>query len=139
MNMLGKLEIHCEFKHQGCEEVVILENLNQHTMKCKYNQWNRKMKCKKCFCEYPDKSRHDCVEALLDLNRKANQEIEALKRSPIKKRVSPVRPTSEPIVIGAREESLQRDIKNLREEKENLLKTIQELTKTEVNSIIKSW
>ncbi|CAG2170008.1 unnamed protein product [Oppiella nova] len=75
MNMLGKLKIRCDFKDKGCKEVVNLEDLTQHAVKCKYN--------------VETKSGHDCIKSLLELNRKANEEINALKRNPL--------PTSPPI------------------------------------------
>src|SRR5258708_18969920 len=87
MNMLGKLKIRCDFKDKGCKEVVNLEDLAQHAVKCKYNVETKVKKCKKCFCE--QKSGHDCIKSLLELNRKANEEINALKRNPL--------PTSPPI------------------------------------------
>ena len=129
VNMLGKLKIRCDFKDQGCKEVVLLENLNHHTLKCKYNAENKKKKCKKCFIEYPDKSKHDCVEALLDLNRKANQEIETLRRGSNPKPMISFNQTSAQLAISSREESLQRELRDLKAEKENFLKTIQELSK----------
>ena len=135
--MLGKLKIRCDFKDKGCKEVVLLENLTQHTIKCKYNVEKLKKKCKKCFVEYPDKSSHDCIRALLELNRKANEEIEALKRrsgpsvtvSPISTTPTRVQSVSSSAQI-LREESLLREIRELKSEKENFLKTIQELSQS---------
>ena len=101
MYMLSKLQIKCQFRDNGCREVLLLDSLNEHTLNCTFNSVVKT--CDKCFAEYTDNSSHDCIKALLELNRKANQEICKLKS-----------------------------------EKENFLKTIQELSQNddEVNKNI---
>ncbi|CAG2109170.1 unnamed protein product, partial [Medioppia subpectinata] len=129
------------------KEVVNLEDLIQHTTKCKYNVDKNVKKCKKCFCE--QKSGHDCIKSLLELNRKANEEIDALKRKPMATSPpvrqpapqppmpvvsAPVRPMSLFNTGGAasalREQQLMREINELKTEKMNFLKTIQDLSNT---------
>ena len=127
--MLGKLKIRCDFKDKGCKEVLFLENLSQHTVKCRYNCENQKKKCKKCLCEYPAKSSHDCVKALLELNKKANEEIEALKCNSSAKSTSPSpQAIAQNLAQNMREQSLLREIRELKSEKENFLKTIQDMS-----------
>jgi hypothetical protein len=82
--MLGKLKIKCDIKQNGCKEVLLLENLSQHTVECLYNV----EMCKKCLCEIQDKSVHDCIKTLLELNRKANVKIATLEHNSSAKMVS---------------------------------------------------
>ena len=73
-NLLGKLQISCEFRDKGCKEILRLEDLNKHLDDCPFN-----LKiCKKCFCVC--KVTHNCVQELLDLNKKENQIIESLRQ-----------------------------------------------------------
>ena len=131
MNMLGKLKVKCEFKDKGCKEVVFLENLSTHTVKCRYNCENQKKKCKKCLCDFPPKSSHDCIKALLELNKKCNEEIDALKRNSTVKPTSPSpQTTAANLAQNMREQSLLREIRELKTEKENFLKTIQDMSQS---------
>ncbi|XP_054153477.1 uncharacterized protein LOC128952157 isoform X2 [Oppia nitens] len=147
VNMLGKLKIKCDFRDKGCKEVISLEDLSNHVIKCRYNVQKEIKKCKKCFCEI-QKTGHDCIKALLELNRKANGEIETLKRKPQPSAVplrapappvptvTPTRPTSllttsSVLSASLREQSLLREIRELKAEKENFLKTIQDLTNSQ--------
>ncbi|CAG2166305.1 unnamed protein product [Oppiella nova] len=70
--MFGKLEIKCQFSDNGCPSVVPLDQLSQHVDSCPYDA----SKCGKCFCEQT--SGHDCIQALLALNRTTNNEIKTL-------------------------------------------------------------
>ena len=70
--ILGKLKIKCQFSDNGCPSVVPLDQLPQHVDSCPYDA----SKCGKCFCEQT--SGHDCIQALLALNRTANNEIKTL-------------------------------------------------------------
>ncbi|CAG2169890.1 unnamed protein product [Oppiella nova] len=98
VNMLGNLNIKCEFWDNGCREVYNLEDLIQHNAICEHNEANRPKTCDVCYC---DKTRdHDCVEALLEDKCNANDEINFLKRT----------------------------VKELKIEKDNFLKTIQEMS-----------
>ncbi|XP_054158206.1 kelch-like protein 1 [Oppia nitens] len=40
VNMLGKLQIKCDFQDKGCTEVIILEYLTNHLNNCRYNPSN---------------------------------------------------------------------------------------------------
>ncbi|CAG2107840.1 unnamed protein product [Medioppia subpectinata] len=73
-NMLGRLNIRCDYADNGCPEVMSLNGLAQHADRCPYDTF----KCKHCFCK--QKSGHDCIQALLALNRNAKQEIARLKQ-----------------------------------------------------------
>ncbi|CAG2175309.1 unnamed protein product, partial [Oppiella nova] len=82
LNILAKLEIRCDFASNGCQEVLKLEELSQHSSKCYFGSGF----CEKCFClisesDESHKSVHNCVQSLLQLNRKSNQEIESLKQT----------------------------------------------------------
>ncbi|CAG2175107.1 unnamed protein product [Oppiella nova] len=71
--MLGKLKISCDNKDYGCPEVVPLEDLDHHKANCEF----KATQCPRCLCD--KKPNHDCIEALMQLNRNANQEIQSLK------------------------------------------------------------
>src|SRR6185437_9375356 len=72
--ILGKLKIKCQFCDNGCPSVVPLDQLSLHVDSCPYDA----SKCGKCFCEQT--SGHDCIQALLALNRTANNEIKTLNQ-----------------------------------------------------------
>ncbi|CAG2165545.1 unnamed protein product, partial [Oppiella nova] len=96
-NMLGNLSIKCDFWDKGCRKVVNLDDLIQHTAICEHNEANRPKTCDVCYC---DKTRdHDCVDALLEAKCSANDEIDLLKRT----------------------------VKELKSEKDQFLKTIQDI------------
>ncbi|CAG2170248.1 unnamed protein product, partial [Oppiella nova] len=80
MNGLGKLQIRCDFKDKGCEQLINLEDLTLHTNSCRFRF--KPQKCDKCLCDL-DFFGHNCIQSLLRLNQKANQEIEAMKRQPM--------------------------------------------------------
>jgi len=123
--MLGKMKIRCDYREKGCKEVITLENLTHHLLSCRYNV-DKTKKCKKCFCDM--KSGHDCVKTLLELNKKANEQIDALKK---KCESTDVRAeNSNRFVSAQRESSLLRELRQLKLERENFLKTIQELSNT---------
>ncbi|XP_054158207.1 E3 ubiquitin-protein ligase NRDP1-like, partial [Oppia nitens] len=39
-NMLGKLQIKCDFRDKGCTEIISLEELSKHVNNCPYNSSN---------------------------------------------------------------------------------------------------
>ncbi len=128
--MLGKLKIKCDFREKGCKEILVLENLAQHLLSCRYNV-DKTKKCKKCLCDA--KSSHDCVKALMELNKKANEEIDSLKK---KYESTSSRPEISSRLetrfnSDQREGSLLRELRDLKLEKENFLKTIQELSNSQ--------
>jgi chromosome segregation ATPase len=72
-NMLGKLKIRCVYEKNGCKEILLLDNLENHEKTCCYD----KKTCEKCFCDLS--SDHDCVKSLLDSKQeltKSNEELE---------------------------------------------------------------
>lgn len=133
-NMLGKLKIHCDYKSSGCKEIVALEALDQHLLKCKANPANKIKKCSKCNCEIM-KGGHDCIKSLLEINRKANEEITKLKKQCEE---ASSRPTVPPMVRVLPQvpinrftdrdvDALKKEVAELKLEKENFLKTIQDM------------
>ncbi|CAG2173281.1 unnamed protein product, partial [Oppiella nova] len=79
VNNLGNLNINCEFWDNGCQEVIKLEDLIQHTAICEHNEAKRPKACDVCYC---DKTRdHDCVKALLVVKCSANIEIDFLRKT----------------------------------------------------------
>jgi hypothetical protein len=78
--MLGKLEIHCINKKNGCDEILKLENLELHEKSCLYV----KSMCDSCKCQMSP--RHNCVKSLLEtkymlieLSEDLKTEINSLK------------------------------------------------------------
>jgi hypothetical protein len=72
-NMLGKMRIRCIYDKNGCKEVLMLENLENHEKLCRFN----KKICEKCFCG--QSLNHDCVKSLLDSKQeliKSNEELQ---------------------------------------------------------------
>ena len=63
VNMLQNLKISCDYKENGCDEVVKLENLTKHTTSCQFNV----TKCDQCY--YVKKPGHNCVLAKLELSQ----------------------------------------------------------------------
>jgi hypothetical protein len=57
--MLGKLKIRCIYDKNGCEEILLLDNLEHHEKICRFN----KSFCEKCFCNLSID--HNCIESLL--------------------------------------------------------------------------
>ncbi|CAG2177811.1 unnamed protein product [Oppiella nova] len=74
VNMLMNLKIRCDFQESGCNEVLKLGELTQHTITCKFMD----SICQLCHCEKLFK--HNCVESLLDLINKMNKDNQDLKR-----------------------------------------------------------
>jgi hypothetical protein len=105
--MLGRLNITCDNRNQGCNELITLEKLNDHLIVCKYKQ--KDDKCNICNCIKLN-SGHNCVTSLLELTRQLRENNDEANKS----------------VLG--------ELKQLRLEKENFLKTIQELSNMTENN-----
>lgn len=71
---MGKFKIRCIYTKHGCEEILLLDNLENHEKSCEFE----KPFCKKCFCDRS--SNHDCIKSLLDLKQKLTQENENLQK-----------------------------------------------------------
>ncbi len=69
LNMLGNLKISCPFKEKGCDEIMLLENHDNHLIKCRFN----KKLCKDCECEILND--HNCVRSLLEANKYLKQSL----------------------------------------------------------------
>jgi hypothetical protein len=57
--MLGKLKIRCIYDKNGCKEILLLDNLENHEKICRFD----KAFCEKCFCNLS--LDHNCIESLL--------------------------------------------------------------------------
>jgi len=71
--MLGKMKIRCINELKGCKEVLKVDNLDLHEKCCHFN----KPICVKCKCHMD--SDHDCIESLLESNRKLIESSNKLK------------------------------------------------------------
>jgi hypothetical protein len=61
--MLGKMKIRCIYDKNGCKEVLLLDNLENHQKSCRFD----KTFCDKCF--FRQSTDHNCVERLLECKR----------------------------------------------------------------------
>jgi len=71
LNILAKLKICCENRDKGCNEVLLLDNLNNHIKSCRF----KKELCKQCKCEIFDG--HNCVKCLLEVNAKLADKLKS--------------------------------------------------------------
>ncbi len=107
--MLGKLKIRCIYNKNGCQEILLLNNLEKHEKTCRF----AKPYCEKCFCEFSVD--HDCVKSLLELNQKLIE-----RNSELQKELN----------------SATDKIVSMNSEIENYLQTIQGLTNKNPTKII---
>jgi len=56
--MLGKLKIRCIYNENGCQQILSLDNLQNHEKNCSFNF------CDKCLCKRSVD--HDCIKSLLE-------------------------------------------------------------------------
>jgi len=68
--MLGKLKISCSNRTKGCEQIILLDNLNDHIKLCSFNG----KICKICQFEILDG--HNCVKCLREANKKLEDVLE---------------------------------------------------------------
>ncbi len=68
--MLGKLTIRCKFEKNGCQQILLLDNLSLHENGCDF----REKLCDKCFCVLIEN--HECV---LGANRRLRETIVGLE------------------------------------------------------------
>ncbi len=71
--MLGKLTIRCKYEENGCQQILLLDNLSLHENSCDF----REKLCDKCFCVLLEN--HDCVQSLLGANRRLSETIVGLE------------------------------------------------------------
>ncbi len=57
---MGKLKIRCIYNENGCQEILLLNNLENHEKTCRFG----KPFCDKCHCILS--VNHNCVESLLE-------------------------------------------------------------------------
>lgn len=65
--MLGKLKIRCIYSINGCQEILSLNNLDDHQKSCRFET------CEDCFCIRSVD--HNCVKSLLESKRKSDEII----------------------------------------------------------------
>jgi hypothetical protein len=70
--MLGKLTIRCKYEENGCQTILLLDNLSLHENSCDF----REKFCDKCFCVLLEN--HDCVQSLLEADRSLSETIVGL-------------------------------------------------------------
>jgi hypothetical protein len=71
--MMGKLKIRCTYEKNGCREVLLLDNLDNHEKSCRFDE----RICNKCCCKMS--GNHDCVESLLISKQKLIESHSELK------------------------------------------------------------
>lgn len=78
-NLLGKLEIKCNFEFAGCETIVKLEDLEDHVKNCKFN-FGIDVPCTECGLAKPqnDSGAHNCIKELSRLVMTQQRENEKL-------------------------------------------------------------
>lgn len=79
-NLINHLQIHCEFRSKGCEQIVMLEELDTHKLKCNYNP-EIPIECPKNCGAFVAKNRleeHDCIRELRELLCKQQKQISQL-------------------------------------------------------------
>jgi hypothetical protein len=106
--MLGKLKIRCIYNKNGCQEVLLLDNLENHEKTCRFD----KPFCDRCFCLLL--ADHNCVESLLQSKRILIETNNQLKESNSQ--------LKEELNLA------NNKISSLNSEIENYLQTIQKLT-----------
>jgi hypothetical protein len=67
--MLGKLKIYCNNRSKGCEDIFILDNLENHLKCCSYET----KLCKECG--FPEVANHNCIQCLLEANHKLEDKL----------------------------------------------------------------
>lgn len=79
-NLINHLQLHCDFRVKGCEQIVTLEELDSHKLRCNFNP-EIPIECpKKCGAFVPKNrlSEHDCIRELRDLLCKQQKQISQL-------------------------------------------------------------
>jgi hypothetical protein len=113
--MLGKLKIRCIYNENGCKEILILDNLENHQKSCRFD----KPICDQCFgLRSVD---HNCVKYLLESQQKLIESNKELQKE----------------LNSAKDK-----ISSLEKEIESYLQTIQELTianEDKVEPILKTY
>lgn len=100
--MLSALRLSCKFKDKGCDQILFLENYDNHIELCPFN----KKVCPICQCEVLVD--HNCIESLLELNKYLKEDMDsALNKNQL----------------------LSQKLQEFKREKDGLLQTIQNLSK----------
>ncbi len=69
---MGKLKIRCINDKNGCQEILLLDNLDNHEKQCPYDL------CGNCFCK--KSGNHDCIKTLLESKQRLIQSNEELHK-----------------------------------------------------------
>lgn len=79
-NLINHLQIYCDFKAKGCQQAVMLEELESHKLRCSFNP-EILIECPNGCGAFVPKNRlseHDCILELRDLLRKQQKQISQL-------------------------------------------------------------
>ena len=106
MNMLANLRLYCKFREKGCHQILLLENYDNHLKSCAFN----KKVCSICECDERDE--HSCVTSLLQMNKLLKDDIDSYLN---------------------KNEMLMKKLQESKSEREDLLQTIQNLSR---NSLV---
>lgn len=72
INLLMNIKIKCEHKENGCEAVVNISELENHTHTCEFG------KCTTCGLKKLNTNVHDCVTELIITNKRISDELRSL-------------------------------------------------------------
>jgi hypothetical protein len=76
VNLIEKLQVFCDNRINGCEKIVLLEELKQHLDECEFKLYKV---CTVCGNRYANDSCHECSESLLFNNICLKRENNELK------------------------------------------------------------
>lgn len=79
-NLINHLQVYCDFKVKGCEQIVALEELDAHKSRCTFNP-EIPVECPKNCGSFVPKNllnEHDCIKDLRDLLCKQQKQISQL-------------------------------------------------------------
>jgi len=74
-NLLGKLQIHCDFHSNGCQQIVQLKQLPLHSLYCRFNP---SIKCKDLALS-DNMSHQNFVQNIMNQNKSLNEELKRLR------------------------------------------------------------
>jgi len=80
-NLLGKLRVKCENAEHGCEAIVRLDNLVEHSAQCEFNP-KRPIPCESCEMEIPKNQikNHNCIRDLRKQVLDLQTRVESLEK-----------------------------------------------------------
>lgn len=72
VNMINELQIKCDHHSEGCDQVLTIETLAEHLSQCEFRPNAR---CKSCRQMRASVATHDCIQTLLEENKKLSSVI----------------------------------------------------------------